>query len=66
VGKEVRCWVREPVDGRTEFLGRLVGASDTTLAIEEPEGSTRELPRALVTKARLVPSFGRPGQARRK
>ena len=22
-GKEVRCWVREPVDGRTEFSGRL-------------------------------------------
>jgi ribosome maturation factor RimP len=54
-GKEVRCWVREPVEGRREFSGRLVSVSGATLCLTEPDGSTRDLPRALVTKARLVP-----------
>jgi len=63
VGKDVRCWVREPVLGRTEFSGRLLGVSETTLQLEEPEGRTQEVPRAMVTKTRLVPSFGRPTRA---
>jgi ribosome maturation factor RimP len=53
VGKQVQCWVREPVDGLREFSGRLVAASATMLTLERPDGGTRELPRALVTKARL-------------
>jgi ribosome maturation factor RimP len=64
-GKEVRCWVREPVDGRTEFAGRLVGVTPTTLSLAEPDGATRELPRGLVTKARLVLPFGRTREGRR-
>jgi ribosome maturation factor RimP len=66
VGKDVRCWVREPVLGRTEFSGRLLGVSATTLQLEEPEGRMQEVPRAIVTKARLVPTFGRPTRVGRK
>jgi ribosome maturation factor RimP len=66
VGKEVRCWVREPVRGRTEFTGRLVAVSATALTIEGPAEAVQEVPRALVTKARLVPALGRPRQVGRK
>jgi len=66
VGKEVRCWVREPLEGRTEFSGRLAMVSATTLTLEGPEGRTQEVPRALVTKARLLPALGRGKFAGRK
>ena len=66
VGKEVRCWVREPVQGQTEFSGRLRSVSTSTLELEGPDGRTREMPRAMVTKARLVPAFDRPRQVGRK
>ena len=66
IGKEVRCWVREPLDGHTEFYGRLVAASATMLALEGPEGRTQEVPRALVTKARLELALALPKQVGRK
>ncbi len=66
VGKDVRCWVREPVEGRTEFAGRLLAVSAATLELEGPEGRTDEVPRALVTKARLVPAFDRAKHVGRK
>jgi ribosome maturation factor RimP len=60
VGREVHCWVAEPVEGRTEFSGRLLAVSPATLTVEEPVGIRHELPRRLVTKARLeVVAFGR-------
>jgi ribosome maturation factor RimP len=59
LGKDVRCWVREPVDGRLEFAGRLEAAGPERLAIAAPDGQTAEVPRALLTKARLDPSFRR-------
>ena len=59
VGKDVRCWVREPVDGRLEFAGRLEGAGPERLAIAAADGGTAEVPRALLTKARLDPPFRR-------
>lgn len=59
VGREVRCWVAEPVDGRTEFEGKLVAVSPTALTLEETIGARREVPRRLVTKARLQVAFGR-------
>lgn len=65
-GREVRCWVREPVDGRTEFAGRLVAVSASHLTLAEDGGAMREVPRHLVTKARLDPAFGRPRPAERK
>jgi ribosome maturation factor RimP len=63
VGKQVQCWVREPVHERVEFSGRLAAASATMLTLEGPDGQTHELPRALVTKARLEPGLGRPQRA---
>ncbi|HZP37009.1 MAG TPA: ribosome maturation factor RimP [Methylomirabilota bacterium] len=60
IGREVHCWVREPLDGRTEFAGRLVEVSSTALVLEEEVGTRREVPRRLVSKARLqLPAFGR-------
>ncbi len=66
VGKEVGCWVREPVQGRTEFSGRLLAVSPTALTLEGPEGRTQDVPRALVTRARLLLAFGRPKQRGQK
>lgn len=59
VGREVRCWVREPLDGRTEVAGRLVAVSATLLTLSGPDGRAIELPRALVTTARLELRFPR-------
>jgi len=59
VGKDVRCWVREPVAGRLEFAGRLESASTERLVIQAPDGGREEVPRALLTKARLDPPFRR-------
>jgi len=65
IGRDVHCWIGEPVDGRTEFSGRLLAVSLTALILEEGMGSEgvglrREVPRRLVTKARLeVALFGR-------
>lgn len=52
-GKMVRCWVSGSLDGRTEFVGHLRQITDDFLSLEEFDGQLRELPRALVTKARL-------------
>jgi ribosome maturation factor RimP len=60
VGRDVHCWVAEPVEGRTEFSGKLLAVSPVTLTLEESVGGRHELPRRLVTKARLeVVAFGR-------
>ena len=65
IGRDVHCWIGEPVDGRTEFSGRLLAVSSTALILEEGVrsegvGLRREVPRRLVTKARLeVALFGR-------
>jgi ribosome maturation factor RimP len=66
IGKDVRCWVREPLDGRRELTGRLVAASAQALTLVESEGRRTDVPRALVTKARLEWSFGRPRLPGRK
>jgi len=65
VGKEMSCWLREPLDGRRELSGRLVAVSGTELSMAEPDGRTTEVPRALVTKARLDLAFGRPRARKR-
>lgn len=56
-GKDVRCWLREPVDGRTEWVGVLTGASPEQLTLQEAGGPARLLPRRLVVRARLVPDL---------
>lgn len=57
VGRAVRCWLREPLDGRTECSGRLQAVTEEALVVEEPGGRVRELPRARVAKARLELPF---------
>jgi ribosome maturation factor RimP len=52
VGKRVRAWAREPVDGQREFVGRLEEAGEDFLTLAESAGP-RRLPRALLTKVRL-------------
>ena len=65
IGRDVHCWMGEPVDGQTECSGRLLAVSATALILEEGVGSDgaglrREVPRRLLTKARLeVALFGR-------
>ena len=50
----------EQVDGQTEFAGRLVEVSPAALMLQEEVGTRREVPRRLVTKARLqLQAFGR-------
>ncbi|PYO55753.1 MAG: hypothetical protein DMD83_18025 [Candidatus Rokuibacteriota bacterium] len=66
MGKDVRCWVREPVEGRTEVSGRLLAVSTAALTLEGPAGRTQDVPRPLVTKARLVPAFDQPKRVGRK
>jgi ribosome maturation factor RimP len=58
-GKMVRCWVSASVSGRTEFTGQLRRVTDELLSLEDSDGQLRELPRSLVTKARLELDFPR-------
>jgi len=58
-GKMVRCWVSQAVDGRTEFTGQLKRFTDDLISLEGSDGHLQELPRRLVTKARLGPDFAR-------
>jgi ribosome maturation factor RimP len=55
-GKRVRCWVSEPVDGRTEFTGRLAEVTESVVRLEGMDGEAA-LPRRGVTKARLEPNL---------
>jgi len=57
MGKDVRCWLRQPVEGQTEFAGVLTSAGPETLTLREPDGRTRSIPRPLVVRARLVPDL---------
>ncbi|MBI4012805.1 MAG: ribosome maturation factor RimP [Candidatus Rokubacteria bacterium] len=52
VGRDVRAWTREPVDGRLEFVGRLLEIGEAFLTLAEAAGR-RQVPRALLTKVRL-------------
>jgi ribosome maturation factor RimP len=51
-GKYVRCWLSDPVAGRTEVRGRLLDVLPDRLVVQEDSGSV-EVPRRLLTKARL-------------
>ncbi len=52
VGRRVRAWTREPVDGQREFVGRLLEVGEAFLTLAEAAGR-RQVPRALLTKVRL-------------
>jgi len=51
-GKTVRCWFREPLQGRTEVRGRLLDVAADRLTIQT-EGDRVEVPREVLSKARL-------------
>jgi ribosome maturation factor RimP len=55
IGKPIRCWVREPVDGQREFAGSLLEWSGEHVTVSAPDGRRIALPRGLVTKVRLDP-----------
>jgi ribosome maturation factor RimP len=52
VGRPVRLWMREPVEGRRDVAGRLAEIDPDALTLETPAGP-RSVPRSLVTKVRL-------------
>jgi len=66
VGKDLRCWVKEPVGGRRELMGRLLSVSTEGLTLAEADGTTTEVPRGLVARARLELEFGRPRGGKHK
>jgi ribosome maturation factor RimP len=56
VGREVHCWVREPLDGRRELTGVLVAVTPESLTVEEAGSGPCAVPRRLLSKARLEPA----------
>jgi ribosome maturation factor RimP len=52
-GKRIRCWLSGAIAGRTELTGYLRGLTEDRITLEEPGGRVYELPRGLVSKARL-------------
>jgi ribosome maturation factor RimP len=52
IGRDVRVWTREPVDGQREFIGRLLELGEAFLTLADAAGR-RQVPRALLTKVRL-------------
>ena len=54
-GKDVKCWLREAVQGRAELTGVLVEARPEELVLQAPDGATQTVARRLVARARLVP-----------
>jgi ribosome maturation factor RimP len=62
-GKLVRGFLRAPVGGRTEFTGTLAEVTPDAI-VADGEGGRTVVPRALVTRLRLVPRLGerRPRQ----
>jgi ribosome maturation factor RimP len=52
LGRLVRVWTRDPVDGRRELSGRLVLVDEAALTLATTDGP-RQVSRSLVAKARL-------------
>lgn len=53
-GKEVCVVTREPVEGKTRFVGKLMGpASGSDLVIEDSEGRRTHIERRKVSRARI-------------
>jgi ribosome maturation factor RimP len=55
-GERVRVRMRVPVQGRRNFLGVLRGASESEIQLEV-DGALVSLDRAMMEKARLVPTY---------
>ncbi len=52
-GRTVRVVTREPVDGQTFFIGRLVKAGDSEIALLLPENREVTIPYENISRARL-------------
>ncbi len=55
-GEEVKLTAFAPVAGRRKFKGRILGASDGTVRLEQ-DGNEVELEFGNIAKARLVPDY---------
>jgi ribosome maturation factor RimP len=55
-GEEVKLSLFAPVDGRRRFKGRIVGAGDGKVRLEQ-DGTEVELDMGNIAKARLVPDY---------
>jgi ribosome maturation factor RimP len=64
IGRPVRVWMRELVDGRRDLAGRLAQVEADVLTLVTPEGP-RSVPRSLVTKTRLEVEPTGPAESRR-
>jgi ribosome maturation factor RimP len=58
MGKPVRVWTREPVDGHLELAGELIEVGETFLSLAEG-ARRRQVPRAWLSKVRLDAAGGR-------
>ena len=56
-GKDVRCWLREAIDGRTELAGVLAEVRPEEIVVRDPDGVARTVARRHVARARLVPDL---------
>lgn len=56
VDRDVKVKVRFPVDGRRNFRGKLMAASEESIEVEV-DGQSYSLPMATIESARLVPSL---------
>ena len=63
VGQRVRVRMRNPVDGRRQFHGRLAAAGDDTATVDDPDAGTVVLPFTDLERAHIDFDFTRPAHA---
>ncbi|MEW6440701.1 MAG: ribosome maturation factor RimP [bacterium] len=58
-GKKARVQTREPLAGRRNYRGKIVGCEQGVLALDDLQGNVIRLPLHLIEKARLEIDLGR-------
>jgi ribosome maturation factor RimP len=56
LGRRVRVRTNEPIDGRSNFTGRLAAANDDSVAVEA-DGASVRIPFARIRRSNLIPEF---------
>jgi ribosome maturation factor RimP len=56
-GKLVKIQIKEPIDNRRNYKGKIVDVKEGILMLNIEEGITVELPLFLIIKAKLIPEF---------
>ena len=56
-GKLVKIQIKEPIDNRRNYKGKIVDVKEGILILSMEEGKTAELPLFLIVKAKLIPDF---------